>query len=181
MYRCLNNTGNGAWKLWPFFFLDYVTHSPHFSILQAMESWAGTWEWGYWKLKLGMIPRKYCSYYPCRTVDIRSKKPCYLEGVLPDDRNKLAHGQLLRNEELGFVQKRQVLLLVVPLDNYLPVQEQGRDQAQSWNPFLVYHDSMISRVGLVSSTSGLTQDLQWSALYNHNRPREGPNRSISYR
>ena len=78
--------------------------------------------------EMGMIPRKYCSYYPyviLLTLEARS------QGVLPDDCNKLAHGQLLRNEELGFVQKRQVLLLVVPLDNYLPVQEQGRDQAQS--------------------------------------------------
>ena len=159
MHRCLNNTGNGAWKLWPFFFFRLCnTLSPFFHT--ASNGKLGRDLGMRLELKLGMIPRKYCSYYPCHTVDIISKKPCYLEGVLPDDRNKLAHGQLLRNEELGFVQKRQVLLLVVPLDNYLPVQEQGRDQAQSWNPFLVYHDSIISRVGLVSSTSGLAQDLQ---------------------
>lgn len=78
-----------------------------------------------------MIPRKYCSYYPCHTIELESKKPCYLEGVLPDDCNKLAHCQLLGDEKLGLVQKRQVLLLVVPLNNYLPVQEQGRNQAQS--------------------------------------------------
>lgn len=41
--------------------------------------------------------------------------PC----VLPDDGDELGHGELMRHQELGFVQRREILLPLVALDDHL--------------------------------------------------------------
>lgn len=53
-----------------------------------------------WKVSLGFPPLRAVS-------------------ALPDDGDKLGHGELMRNQELGFVQRRQVPFLVVPLNDDL--------------------------------------------------------------
>lgn len=44
--------------------------------------------------------------------------------VLPDDGDELGHGELMRHQELGFVQRREILLPLVALDDHLD----GRDR-----------------------------------------------------
>lgn len=40
-------------------------------------------------------------------------------GSSPDDGHELGHGELMRHQELGFVQRREVLLPLVALDDHL--------------------------------------------------------------
>lgn len=38
---------------------------------------------------------------------------------LPDDGDKLGHGELVRHQELGFIQRRKILLPLVPFNDDL--------------------------------------------------------------
>lgn len=44
----------------------------------------------------------------------------------PDNGDKLAKGQLLGNQELGFVEDGQILLLLIALHNYLACVKEGK-------------------------------------------------------
>lgn len=45
---------------------------------------------------------------------------------LPDDGDELRHGELVRHQELGFVQRREIFLSVVALDDDLQAAEPGQ-------------------------------------------------------
>lgn len=39
--------------------------------------------------------------------------------LLPDDGDKLSHGEFMRHQKLGLIQRRQILFPLVPLDDDL--------------------------------------------------------------
>lgn len=64
-----------------------------------------------------MLARLVCT--ETKTTLVFSESMNVSVRVVPDDGDELSHGELVWNQELGFVQRRQELLFVVALDDHL--------------------------------------------------------------